>query len=316
MYEQFYGFKEKPFNNNPDPRFFYPSPKHAEALNRLLYAVQERKGFIVVTGEIGSGKTTVCRALLKKIDEEGYEVCLITNTHLSSKELIIAILEDLRVPYKSGTKVKLLAQLNDFLLQKMQEGKNIILIVDEAQNLTPSVLEEVRMLSNLETDTEKLMQIILIGQPQLREKLKLKDLEQFRQRIAVHYHLYPLSMDEMVGYINHRLGIVLQNGDKDIFSPEAMQLAFEFSKGVPRLINYACDSALLSGFVYEKKQIDQLIMHEAVNESHLKLEDEKATTQCCPQCQQFEGCQTRECRSQKGEEQLCCQTCLKYHSCH
>ncbi len=319
MYEQFYNFKEKPFNNNPDPRFFYPSPKHAEALDRLFYAVKERKGFVVITGEIGAGKTTVCRALLKKLSDVDSEICMITNTHLNAKELIMAILEDLGVAYKSGTKIKLLAQLNDYLIQKMREDKDVVLIVDEAQNLTPSVLEEVRMLSNLETDTEKLIQIILMGQPQLRDKLRLKELEQFRQRIAVHYHLYPLSREEATGYVHHRLKIVSQNGTAThLFSPEALDVMYGFSGGIPRLINYACDSALLSGFVYEKKVIDKSMMQEVVDESHLKLRDidEETKIQCCPQCQAYAACTTKWVRAEKGQEQICCETCAKYHSCH
>ncbi len=317
MYEQFYKLKEKPFNNNPDPRFFYPSPKHDEALNRLLYAIRERKGFVVITGEIGSGKTTVCRALLNKLDQTS-EVCMITNTHLNAKELIIAILEDLDVPYKSGTKVKLLSQLNDYLIQKMQEDKNIILIIDEAQNLTPSVLEEIRMLSNLETDTEKLIQIILMGQPQLREKLRLKELEQLKQRIAVYYHLYPLTKEETFGYVNHRLGVASANGASPIFRPEALEIVYKFSQGIPRLINYACDNALLSGFVYEKPQIDQDLMIEVASESEVKLKeaDEDVKTFCCALCQQYYKCKTKFYRGEKGDEQICCEACSKYNSCH
>lgn len=317
MYTQFYNFKEKPFNNSPDPRFFYPSPKHAEALDRLLYAVYERKGFVVITGEIGSGKTTVCRALLKKLDDKN-EICMITNTHLNAKELVIAILEDLQVSYKTGTKVKLLSQLNDYLIKKMEDGKNVILIIDEAQNLTPSVLEEVRMLSNLETDTEKLIQIILMGQPQLREKLKLKDLEQFKQRIAVNYHLYPLTKEEMIGYVKHRLSVVSNNGTADIFEPQAMDVLYDFSKGTPRLINYACDSALLTGFVYEKKNIDKVLMAEAVQESHLKIKEEKEVIEiyCCAHCQKYNACPTKWNRGEHGEKQICCEACAKYAACH
>jgi general secretion pathway protein A len=319
MYESFFHLKEKPFNNNPDPRFFYPSPKHAEALDRLVYAIQERKGFVVVTGEIGAGKTTVCRALLDRLDDEKNEICLITNTHLSSKELLIAILEDLRVPYKSGTKIKLLAQLQDYLLSMVKEKKYVILIVDEAQNLTPTVLEEVRMLSNLETDTDKLMQIVLLGQPQLREKLRLKQLEQFKQRIAVHYHLYPLTRAEATGYVHFRLEKVSLNGSaKEIFTPEALDVMYAFSRGIPRLINYACDGALLSGFVYEKKVIDREVMTEVVNESHLKLRDgeEALKTYCCAHCQEFNKCATKWHRASAGEEQLCCEACSKYGACH
>lgn len=317
MYEKFYNLKEKPFNNCPDPRFFYPSPKHDEALHRLLYAIQERKGFVVITGEIGSGKTTVCRTVLNKLDPSS-EVCMITNTHLSSKELIMAILEDLQVSYKAGTKVKLLHQLNDYLIQKMQEDKNVILIIDEAQNLTPSVLEEVRMLSNLETDTEKLIQIILLGQPQLREKLKLKELEQLRQRVAVYYHLYPLTKEETYGYVQHRLNIASQNGTLSLFTSEAIEILHEFSRGIPRLINYACDNALLSGFVYEKQIIDKNLMREVASESYIKLKetDEISKTFCCTQCQRFDSCATKWHRAQRNEEQICCEACAKYNSCH
>lgn len=318
MYTKFYQLKEKPFNNNPDPRFFYPSPIHAEALDRLHYAIQERKGFVVITGEIGAGKTTVCRALLRKLSEKDNEICLITNTHLNAKELLVAILEDLRVPYKSGTKVKLLAQLNDYLLQKMEEGVNVVLIVDEAQNLTPTVLEEVRMLSNLETDTEKLIQIVLMGQPQLREKLKLKELEQFKQRVAVHYHIYPLTLEETFGYVKYRLGVAGNNGTADIFTPQAIEAMYGFAKGVPRLINYACDHALLSGFVYERPVIDKDVMNEVVNESHLKIKDidESIQTHCCAKCQDFERCSTKWVRAEKGLEQVCCEKCVKYAACH
>ena len=319
MYEKFYHLKEKPFNNNPDPKYFYPSPKHAEALDRLQYAILERKGFVVVTGEIGAGKTTVCRSLLSRLDDENNEICMITNTHLNSKELIMAILEDLRVPYKAGTKIKLLSQLNDYLIKQMQENKNVILIVDEAQNLSPSVLEEVRMLSNLETDTDKLIQIVLMGQPQLREKLKLRELEQFRQRIAVHYHLYPLSREEAYGYVHHRLTIASANGTAvSLFTPEALDVMYDFARGIPRLINYSCDNALLSGFVYERKTIDKDTMLEVVKESHLRFKEEEETikTFCCTRCQNNATCVTKWTRAQKGEEQICCETCAKYHACH
>ncbi len=319
MYESFYKLKTKPFNNSPDPRFFYPSAKHAEALDRLYYAIIERKGFVVITGEIGAGKTTVCRALLKRLDDRHNEVCMITNTHLSPKELIIAILEDLRVPYRPATKVKLLSQLNDYLIERMQEDKNVILIIDEAQNLTPSVLEEVRMLSNLETDTEKLLQIILMGQPQLREKLRLRNLEQFRQRISIHYHLYPLNPQETVGYVNHRLAVVTENGSAGvIFSPQALEQVFMFSQGIPRLINYICDSALLNGFVYERKQIDAALMTEVINESHARIQEAEdvVKTFCCERCQFAKHCVTRWIRGEQGKEQTCCELCRYYKDCH
>jgi len=318
MYTKFYNLKEIPFNNNPDPKFFYPSPKHQEALDRLLYAINEHKGFVVITGEIGSGKTTVCRTLLNRLGNKK-EIAMITNTHLNSKELLMSILEDLGVAYKPGTKIKLLYQLNDYLIKKMEDGEDVVLIIDEAQNLTPSVLEELRMLSNLETDTEKLIQIILLGQPQLREKLKLKELEQLKQRVAVHYHLYPLTKEEMFGYVNSRLATASANGSlAHIFEPEALEVVYKFSKGIPRLINYACDNALLSGFVYERKTVNKALMTEVTNESHLKFKEEREVinTYCCVQCQQHNNCATKWTRGQKGEEQLCCEACAKYDACH
>jgi len=319
MYESFYKLKAKPFNNSPDPRFFYPSSKHAEALDRLYYAVTERKGFVVITGDIGAGKTTVCRALLKRLDDRHNEVCMITNTHLTAKDLIVAILEDLNISYKPATKARLLSQLYDYLIERMQKDKNVILIIDEAQNLTPSVLEEVRMLSNLETDTEKLLQIILMGQPQLREKLKMSNLEQFRQRISIRYHLYPLDPQETVGYVNHRLGVVSENGGADtIFSPQALEQVFMFSQGIPRLINYICDNALLSGFVYERKEIDGGLMTEVINESHAKIQEaaDVVKTFCCERCQFTSSCATKWIRAEHGKEQICCELCKNYKNCH
>ena len=171
MYKKFYGFSEKPFNTTPDTKFFFPSSKHAEALDSLVYAIAERKGFVVITGEIGAGKTTVSRTLLNRLDLET-KVALITNTHLTCKELIAQILEEFEVNYQPGTKQKLLSQLNTYLIKQLANDINMVLIIDEAQNLPSKVLDEVRMLSNLETEKEKLIQIILFGQPQLKAKLE------------------------------------------------------------------------------------------------------------------------------------------------
>jgi len=267
MYEEFYGFREKPFNATPDPRFFFPSDKHSEALNSLVYAINQRRGFVVLTGEIGAGKTTVTRTLLGKLDENT-KVALITNTHLNTKELIEAILEDLEVDFQPGSKRKLLSQLNDFLIRQMADNINIVLIIDEAQNLTPSVLEEVRMLSNLETETEKLIQIILLGQPQLKRKLKSEKLIQFRQRIALYYHLDSLNRQETNDYILHRLKSVSENG-LDIFTREALDALYKYSGGTPRLINLLCDSALLSGYVLETRSITKKIMHDVIKEREI-----------------------------------------------
>jgi len=264
IYEKFYNFTEKPFNTTPDPKFFFPSAKHVEALNSLLYAINERKGFVVITGEIGAGKTTVSRSLLDKLNLNT-KVALITNTHLTCKELIAEILDEFEVDYKPGTKQKLLSQLNAYLIKQLANDVNIVLIIDEAQNLTNSVLEEVRMLSNLETEKEKLIQIILLGQPQLRAKLENVRLEQFKQRIAVYYHIYSLNQQETREYIEHRLKLASSNGI-DIFSPEAIDLIYANSKGIPRLINLICDSALLSGYIGNIQKIDEGIINEVVKE--------------------------------------------------
>lgn len=268
MYENFYGFKENPFNLTPDSKYFYPSEKHQEALDSLTYAITERKGFVVITGEIGSGKTTVCRTLLNRLSANT-KTSLILNTHLSAKELIATILDDLGVePVVHGTKSRLLSQLNDFLIQELSQDNNIVLLIDEAQNLTRSVLEEIRMLSNLETEKEKLIQIILMGQPELREKLRMKPLEQFKQRISLYYHLTPLDKKDTEGYIKHRLSQATNNGI-DIFTPEAIDRIYEYSTGIPRLINSICDRALLNGFIYGKTTIDLEIIEESIKEKEI-----------------------------------------------
>ncbi|RJP28752.1 MAG: AAA family ATPase [Candidatus Omnitrophota bacterium] len=269
MYEKFYGFNEKPFNTTPDSRYFFPSPKHTEALNSLIYAINERRGFVVVTGEIGVGKTTVWRTVLSKLDANT-KVATITNTHLTCKELIAQILDELEVDYTPGTKQKLLAQLNHYLIQQLENDINVVLLIDEAQNLSFTALEEVRMLSNLETEREKLIQIILIGQPQLKEKLNNPKLEQFKQRIAVYYHMSGLSKQETEDYILHRLKIASSNG-AGFFSPEALNSIYTHSRGIPRIINLMCDSALLSGYVYDTKQITDKIVSEVVKERELVI---------------------------------------------
>ncbi len=265
MYNHFYGFQESPFNMTPNPRFFFSSDKHAEALDSLVYAISERKGFVVITGEIGSGKTTVCRTLLNRLDAKT-QTALVTNTHLSGKDLLSVILEDLEVDYTSGSKSKLLSRLNTYLIDQLRKDQNVVLIIDEAQNLTPSVLEEVRMLSNLETETEKLIQIVLMGQPELKKKLSLSKLEQLRQRISVFYHLSPLTAKETKEYILHRLKIA-SGSDRKYFTDGVLYLVYGFSKGVPRLVNQICDSALLSGYINEAKMIDEKIMNEVIADS-------------------------------------------------
>ncbi len=274
MYHKFYGFKEAPFNLTPNSRFFYESAKHIEALSTLIYAVESRKGFVVITGDIGSGKTTVCRTLLNRLDPKT-QTALVTNTHISGKDLLSAVLEDLEVEYTHGSKARLLSQLNQYLVEQLRNDHNVVLIIDEAQNLKPAVLEEVRMLSNLETENEKLIQIIFLGQPELKQKLALPKLEQLRQRIAAYYHLTPLSEDDTRKYILYRLKIA-SGSDKQYFTDLALDMIYQFSKGVPRLINQACDSALLNGFIYEKDIIDEKLMQEVIHESPVQQIGETA----------------------------------------
>lgn len=273
MYNKFYKLKENPFNQTPDTRFFFPSQKHTEALSNLIYSVNERKGFVVITGEIGSGKTTVCRVLLNQLNH-GARVALINNTHLTKKQLISSILEDLEVPFNnSGTKSQLLSALNKFLIHQLSLDFNVVLIIDEAQNLSPDILEEVRMLSNLETEREKLIQIILLGQPNLRKKLDLKELEQLKQRISLYFHLQPLTKEESREYIHHRLKLSSANGFSPIFSAEALERIFIHSGGIPRLINSICDRALLSGYIKDSPIIGEATIEEAADEIRIKKEN-------------------------------------------
>ena len=267
MYTEFYGFKEMPFSMTPNPQFFFESAKHVEALNTLKYVIEQRKGFVVITGDIGAGKTTICRTLLNQLEEEVI-TALITHTHiLSGKDLLYTILEDLEVDFIPGSKARLLSQLNLFLIEQMRNNRNVVLVIDEAQNLTTSVLEEIRMLSNLETEDEKLIQIIFMGQPELRKKLAQSSLEQLRQRVALFFQLTPLDAEDTTRYVQHRLKIAGASQDQQIFTEEARELVYQFSKGVPRLINQICDSALLSGYVYGTKLIDKSLMEEVIHES-------------------------------------------------
>jgi len=265
MYETFFGLKDKPFQMTPDTRFFYPSAKHTDALNHMVYAIQERRGFVVITGEIGSGKTTLSRVLFQKLDPST-RTAIIRNTHVTAKDLITSTLEELEIPYgPQSTKTRRITLLNEYLVEQLRRDNNVVLLIDEAQNLKPNVLEEVRMLSNLETETEKLIQIILMGQPELKQKLWLRELDQLRQRVTLHYHLSPLDGEETALYIAHRLQAAGANGTP-IFDAEAMAQVYQCTRGVPRLINSLCDRALLTGYINETTPIGAPIIHEVAKE--------------------------------------------------
>jgi len=275
MYESFYGLKEKPFSLTPDPKYLFLSEKHKEAFAHLLFGIKNRMGFIMVTGEIGTGKTTICRALLSQLDPDT-ELAFIFNPCLNPVELLKRILTEFGVQTKAETLLDLTDQLNEFLLSKSRQQKNCVLVIDEAQNLTPPVLEQIRLLSNLETEKEKLLQIVLIGQPELLDRLKLHELRQLNQRITARYHLNALDEQETRQYIAYRIHIA--GGKKRIqFSPKAYKLIYKHSKGIPRLINSICDRSLLVGYTREKKVIDHDIVKQALKELHGQLENPQRT---------------------------------------
>lgn len=264
MYREFFGLKEKPFNITSDPNFLFLSRAHKEAFSHLLYGIKERKGFLEITGEVGAGKTTLCRALLSQLDRNT-KSAFIFNSTLPELQLLQAIIEDYGLVIAGKNKVSLLRQLNNFLLEELSRGNNVILIIDEAQNLKSSMLEEIRMLSNLETDKEKLFQIILVGQPELRSKLDSPNLRQLRQRIAVRFHITPLEKDEIDKYIYHRLAVAGSNG-QIIFAPAAIECIHRFSGGIPRLINMVCDKCMLTAYVMETKDITLPIVEKSIQE--------------------------------------------------
>lgn len=264
MYCQFYGLKERPFNVTSDPAFFFLSKKHKEALSHLLYGVTQRKGIIAITGEIGTGKTTLCRFFLNQL-VKNIKTAFILNPHFSEIQLLEAIVKDFGIPLKNKTRLSIILELNKFLLSESERGNNIVLIIDEAQNLKPQTLEQIRLLSNLETEKDKLIQIVLVGQPELNHRLSLYNLRQLQQRIMVRYHIPPLEQGEIRDYINHRLSIV--NPSHNIkFTEEAIEIIADFSKGTPRLVNIICDRALLAGFISESHLIDANIINRSKEE--------------------------------------------------
>ena len=264
MYEAFYGLSERPFNLTPDPRFLYLSDKHKEAFAHLLYGIKNRTGFVMVSGEIGTGKTTICRTLLSRLDDDT-EVAFIFNPILSPDELLSKINEDFGIPTRATTTKGLIDELNAYLLEQYRVGKQCVLVIDEAQDLEPRVLEQIRLLSNLETETQKLLQIVLIGQPELIDNLALPELRQLNQRITARYHLKALDRHETLQYIAYRIRVA--GGRRKIrFTPSAVKAVFRASQGTPRVINAICDRALLIGYTKESRDITTPIVKRAVRE--------------------------------------------------
>jgi general secretion pathway protein A len=262
MYLTFYGLKEKPFNATPDPGFLYLTPGHREALAQLLYGVQMKKGFIVLTGEVGTGKTTLLHTLLQRLDGNA-SVAFIFNSMLPFDGILEYMLEDFGVAKGASTHAQRLFALNSFLIDRRRTGQNAILILDEAQNLDPSTLEQVRLLSNFETPTEKLLQILLVGQPELGAKLQLPELRQLKQRIGLRCNIPPLTSEQTPDYIRSRLQVAGAR-DLGLFTDRAVARICEYTGGIPRVINIVCDHCLLFGYADQKRKIDRDIVEQAI----------------------------------------------------
>lgn len=262
MYLNFYGLKEKPFSATPDPKFLYLTPAHREALAQLIYGVKENKGFIVLTGEVGTGKTTLLHTLLRKLDDNT-AVAFILNSTLPFDDVVEYMLEDFGVSKGPSTRVERLVALNRFLIERRRVGQNTVLILDEAQNLTPETLEQVRLLSNFETPTDKLLQILLVGQPELKSKLQRPELRQLKQRIGLRCTIRPLTEDEVADYIRSRLRVA-GSADLHLFTERAVRRIAEYTGGIPRLVNILSDHCLLIGYVEQKRKIEREIVEQAV----------------------------------------------------
>jgi general secretion pathway protein A len=264
VYLEYYGLTEPPFSITPNPRFLFFSAKHREALNHLMYGIRERKGFVQLTGEVGCGKTTLCRALLEQLGPE-YSTALILNPVLDADQLVKAIAMEFGLHVKGKDRLETVEVINQFLLEQVRQKREVVLIIDEAQDLTDELLEQVRLLSNLETDERKLLQIVLMGQPELRDRLNNHALRQLRQRITVRYHLRPLHYGEVSQYVRHRIHVSGGNGTPS-FTPAALWRIHHYSKGIPRLVNAVCDKCLLAGFVRQREQVDFGMVGTAIRE--------------------------------------------------
>jgi general secretion pathway protein A len=264
VYLEYYGLQEAPFDLTPNPRFLFFSAKHREAFNHVLYGVRERKGFVQLTGEVGAGKTTICRAILKELGDR-FATALILNPVPDADQLLRAIAMEFGLDAKNLDRFETLSALNQFLIDLLYQGRDALLIMDEAQGLTPGLLEQVRLLSNLETDERKLLQIVLMGQPELRDRLNDPQLRQLRQRITVRFHLRALQRGELWPYIQHRLRVAGANG-QPAFTLGALWRIYHYTKGIPRLVNAVCDKCLLAGYVQRSLRIDHRTAATAVRE--------------------------------------------------
>jgi general secretion pathway protein A len=266
MYTRYFKFSEKPFEVTPDPKFLYLTSSYREILAALIYGIQERRGFITLIGEAGTGKTTLLNSVMEKIDEST-KTAFIFNTSLTFKQILLMALDDLKVinSRRNLSKLEAIHHLNKFALSQLEKGGNVALIIDEAQNLKESFLENLRLLSNLETPKKKLVQIVLSGQPDLDAKLSKPNLNQLAQRISLRRFSKRLDEEETYNYISHRLSVANYK-DKQLFDSDALKLIWQFSQGIPRKVNILCDNALLIAYATEKKQIDELIIKEVIRD--------------------------------------------------
>jgi general secretion pathway protein A len=265
MYSEYFGLKELPFSIAPDPRYLYMSEKHREALAHLVFGVNSENGFVLLTGEVGTGKTTVCRCLLEQMPENT-DIAFILNPKVTAEELLATICDELAIGYPEGnTSIKVFVDLiNGYLLDSHAKGRSTVLIIEEAQNLSPDVLEQIRLLTNLETNQRKLIRIIMVGQPELKDMLSVPALRQLAQRITARYHLTALSRDEVTAYVSHRLAVA--GGNVFLFPDSSINKLYGFSRGIPRLINLLCDRALLGAYVQGKESVDKKTMTRAAQE--------------------------------------------------
>jgi len=268
MYKSYFGLKENPFNVNPDPRYLYLTKQIEEALTGLMYGIQTRKGFITLTGEVGTGKTTLVNRLLDWLRQRRTRTAFLFNSRMNTSHLFDFILAEFEIVCESRTKSQQLMKLNQWLLERYRAGETAVLIIDEAQNLSYPVLEEIRMLTNLETSTEKLLQIVLSGQPELEEKLKLPQLRQLKQRITLRCKTAPLTKEQTHAYIAERLRIAGTTGEQ-IFSPEAMDTVHMYSLGIPRVVNLLCEHALINTYVEQERVVSPKTVEDIAREFQL-----------------------------------------------
>jgi general secretion pathway protein A len=281
MYKKFFGLKENPFNVNPDPRYLFLTQHTQEALACLTYGIETRKGFILLTGEVGTGKTTLINRLLEWLHKERVSTAFVFNPRLSVSQFFDFMMADFGIPCESKQKGQMLLKLNQWLLERYQAGERAVLIVDEAQNLSPQMLEEIRLLTNLETSTEKLLQIVLSGQPELEQKLNQPQLRQLRQRITLRAKTRQLTLEETQGYIQERLRIAGAE-NAEIFSPEAIATVHHYARGIPRVTNLLCEHGLVSSFVDQRNPVPPEIIEEVAHDFDLHIVDPTAQAPAQP----------------------------------